>query len=457
VKEETDMTFCIPKKPLSRRTMLRGMAAGALVGVGLPRLEAMLNVHGTAYAQGAPLAKRFGVWFWGNGVIPNLWLPTTTGLGDAWALSPQLMPYANLKQNLTVLTGYEVKMSGEVHHVGPAGALTGMGHDDDTNYRDATIEHQVADLIGQGSPFKSLQVGVSRATANGSGHTVNYASSAGANAPVMPEYDANALFKRLFMQTPSSPGTPDKSLAFRKAVLDVVSEDAKSLATKLGTADKARLEQHLEGVHQLQGRIETLSMGGNGCDASGIDTTKFPAAVEDLDGLCTPEQNWAMASLITYALSCDLTTSFLFQHGRPAAHYNMGVLDINVDVHDDVSHKEEGDQPTMNRAMMYWFDQCRVFMEMLQNTPDGASNLLESSLIYGTSDVSFGFTHSKDEYPILLFGRAGGAIKGNQHHRVQKDNISKLLLTLLNLYGAGKTQFGAEEGLVTSGIPEILA
>lgn len=452
------MTFCIPKKPLSRRTMLRGIAAGALVTVGLPRLEAMLNVNGTAYAQGAPLAKRFGVWFWGNGVIPNLWTPATVGVGDAWALSPQLMPYANLKQNLTVLTGYEVKMDGEVHHVGPAGALTGMGHDGDANYRDATIDHQIAELIGQGSPFKALQVGVSRATANGAGHTVNYASSSGPNAPVMPEYDAAALFKRLFMQTPTTmPGTPDKSLAFRKSVLDVVLADANALSPKLGQADKARLEEHLEGVHQLQRRIDTLSMGGNGCDPSGIDQTKFPAAVEDLDGMCTPEQNHAMASLITYALSCDLTNSFMFQHGRPAAHYNMGVLDINVDVHDDVSHVEEGDQPTMNKAMMYWFDQCRVFMEMLQSTSDGAGNLLENSLVYGTSDVSFGFTHSKDEYPILLFGRAGGAIKGNQHHRTEGDNISKLLLTLMNLYGAQKTEFGAEEGLVTSGIPEILA
>ncbi len=450
------MTFCIPKKPLSRRTMLRGLGAGALVTVGLPRLEAMLNNNGTAYAQGAPLAKRFGVWFWGNGVIPNLWIPKATGVGAEWALSPQLMHYQSLKKNLTVLTGYEVKMSGEVHHVGPAGALTGMGHDDDTNYRDATIDHQIAGLIGQASPFKSLQVGVSRATANGSGHTVNYASSSGANAPVMPEYDANALFKRLFMQAPVTPGSTDKTPAFRKAVLDVVAEDANALSGKLGQADKARLDEHLEGVHQLQRRIETLSMGGNACEPTGIDQTKFPAAVEDLNGLCAPEQNLAMASLMTYALSCDLTNTFMFQHGRPAAHYNMSVLNINVDIHDDVSHVEAGDQPTLNSAMMYWFDQCRVFMEMLQNTPDGAGNLLENSLVYGTSDISFGFTHSKDEYPIVLFGRAGGAIKGDQHHRAAKDNISKLLFTLMNLYGAGKTQFGAEEGLVTSGIPEIL-
>ena len=62
------MTFCIPKKPLSRRTMLRGMAAGALVTVGLPRLEAMLNVNGTAYAQGAPCGNCIGP----AGLLPNL-------------------------------------------------------------------------------------------------------------------------------------------------------------------------------------------------------------------------------------------------------------------------------------------------------------------------------------------------------------------------------------------------
>ncbi|HVY32241.1 MAG TPA: DUF1552 domain-containing protein [Polyangiaceae bacterium] len=452
------MTFSIPKKPLSRRTMLRGLAGGALVTVGLPRLEAMLNTNGTAYAAGAPLAKRFGVWFWGNGVIPNIWTPKTPGVGDGWELSAQQVKFAALKQNLTVLTGYEVKMDGQVHHVGPAGALTGMGHDKNLNYRDATIDHQIAALIGQSTPFKALQVGVSRATANGEGHTVNYASSSGPNAPVMPEYDASALFKRLFMQAvPTMPGAPDKSAGFRKAVLDVVAEDANALSKKLGAADKARLDQHLDGVHQLQRRIDTLSTGVKGCDPSKIDASKFPAAVEDLDGVCTPEQNLAMATLVTYAMSCELTNVFMFQHGRPAAHYNMSVLGITQDIHDDISHKEPGDQPILNSAMQYWFEECRVFMEMMQNTPDGASNLLENSIVYGTSDISFGFTHSKDEYPILLFGRGGGALKGNQHHRVEKDNISKLLLTLVNIYGANKTQFGAEEGLVTSGISEILA
>ncbi len=53
---------------ISRRTVLRGVLAGGIsVAVPLPRLGAMLNGNGTAYADGMPLPTRFGFWFFGNG------------------------------------------------------------------------------------------------------------------------------------------------------------------------------------------------------------------------------------------------------------------------------------------------------------------------------------------------------------------------------------------------------
>ncbi len=454
------MTFSIPRKPLSRRLMLRGMAAGTLVSVALPRLSAMLNEHGTAYAQGAPLAKRFGVWFWGNGNIPASWVPDAVGAGAAWTLSPQLMPYATLKENMTVITGYDVKMSGDPHHVGPAAVLSGHPHDDALNYMAPTIDHVISELIGKTSPFKALQVGVSRATANGDGHTVNYASSSGPGAPVMPEYDAKALFMRLFGQAALPPtATSDRTSTTRRRVLDVVLDDATRLRQRLGAVDARRLDQHLDGIHQLEARIMTTQIVGSPSGGTSACTPpnpdKYPARLEDNAGSLTQEQNQAMAELMTYALACDLTNVFLFQHGRPAAHYNMSFLGINKDIHDDVSHVEAGLQPTMQKAMTYWFDQGRVFLEMLQNTPDGAGNLLHNSLVYATSDVSFGFNHSTSDYPLVLFGRAGGALKGNLHHRGNNENTSNLLYSLVNFFGGNVKEFGGGEGLVSTGIPEI--
>ena len=48
----------MPTMRLSRRAVLRGSAAGAMVALPLPRLGAMLNGNGTAYASGAPVRGR---------------------------------------------------------------------------------------------------------------------------------------------------------------------------------------------------------------------------------------------------------------------------------------------------------------------------------------------------------------------------------------------------------------
>ena len=83
------------KTALNRRTFLKGMLAGAAVSIGLPPLEAFMNANGTAYASGDGFPKRFGLFYWGNGVHPELWIPSDTG--PNWTLSQQLTPFATCR------------------------------------------------------------------------------------------------------------------------------------------------------------------------------------------------------------------------------------------------------------------------------------------------------------------------------------------------------------------------
>jgi hypothetical protein len=69
----------VSRSVLSRRTVLRGLLRGAAVSVALPPLEAMLGVNGDALADGTALPTRFGVWFFGNGVRLDRWVPADTG------------------------------------------------------------------------------------------------------------------------------------------------------------------------------------------------------------------------------------------------------------------------------------------------------------------------------------------------------------------------------------------
>ena len=65
---------------------LRGAGlSGAAVQIGLPPLAAMFNSSGTAYAAdtkrrtGKAIESRFVLWFNGNGIVENYWMPHETG------------------------------------------------------------------------------------------------------------------------------------------------------------------------------------------------------------------------------------------------------------------------------------------------------------------------------------------------------------------------------------------
>ena len=88
------------KTSLTRRTFLRGVLGGASLSLGLPAFEAFLNANGTAWADGAPLPLRFGTWFWGCGMNPSRWNPTSAGLGPDWELTTELAPVAPIREHL---------------------------------------------------------------------------------------------------------------------------------------------------------------------------------------------------------------------------------------------------------------------------------------------------------------------------------------------------------------------
>ncbi len=451
------------KTVLPRRAVLRGLAAGgAAAAIPLPRLAAMLNGNGTAYAAGAALPKRFGVWFHGIGNVPSRWNPKTTGQGDAWQLSEQLQPFAQLKDQLTVVTGMNVRGGGTIHINGAAGILTGAPHSGDHSVRGPSIDQVIAMLIGGGTPFRSLEIGLCRATANAptNGTAWNFISHAGQNAPMRPEYDARALFQRLFGKAPGGTGGAAalaKEDAARKSVLDLVVEDAKALRGLVGADDARRLDQHLEGIRDLETRIAALPAGAS-CKALPANAAEtYPKVLPDLNAEAPAELNAALADLIVFALSCDLTRVFSYQWSRPAAHVYFRTLGFKEDFHDDIQHKEPGDQPRVNMAVLYTMGHLKTLVDKMKATPDGAGTLLDGSCLLATTDNSLGRDHSIRDFPILLFGKAGGALRGNLHVRAPNDNPTKVLLSLVNLYGGNVTAFGVDDCRATEGLGAILA
>jgi hypothetical protein len=472
----------MPTNTYSRRRMLRGiLATGGAVAVPLPIFDGLLNGNGTAFAAGMPLPRRFVSWFFGNGILPPRWVPTATG--DTWELSEQLAPLVNVKDYLTVISGLARKVGGGAHPGGAAGAVTGS-QEGSGGAQKPSIDQIAVDVLAGNTPFKSLEVGVTNATPNGTPLTLHSVSFRGPNQVLYPEFDPKAVFTRIFATasipggaTPSTGTMPpvataasiDKLLAVKRSVLDSVLADAKDLSATLGAQDRMRLAAHLDGIRSLEARLTpatgtgaTGAMGGAAA-AGGTTTCAKPLAPTrgpDATSEAPPEVNTIMADLTTMALACGLTNVATFTFSLPAAHvyYRHLGATMNDDFHNNICHTEAGDatgQPRVHQGVLYAMRCLAEFLEKMKAVGEGAGNLLGSSLVYVTSCTAWGKVHGTDDWPVLMVGKASGRLKGNQHFKYPGENLSRALLTAANIVGSPLTELGKSEGLVTAALPGI--
>jgi hypothetical protein len=447
-------------KSLDRRTVLKGvLATGATVTVPLPLLQIMLNGNGTAYAQTAtPVSPIFVNWFFGNGSLPGKWKPAKTGTGSGWDLSPQLQPLASFKSYLTVVSGLtnNLVVGGVEHPSGSAGATTGAGLSGNA-VKLASIDQVVAGLIAKGVPFKSLEVGVTPATPNGPQDSLATVSHKGPNAKNVADFDPKSVFTRLFTggTTTTLPDQATKLANVRRSVLDAVLADGASLQKKLGTADKQRVEQHLQSIRDIEARLMTTPATTQ--PAMCVSPTA-PTTGKDGNSEAPPAVNTAMADLSMLALACDRTRVLTYMFSLPAAHvYYRHLTDastnMNADFHDTICHGDAGDmssQPRVDKGVMYAMTCLKEFLSKMQATAHGATNLLDQALVYVTSDTAWGKTHTKTEWPVLMVGKAGGKLKGDGHFNFPGDNLSKALFTAARLMGSTASDYGLDAGKVTA-------
>jgi hypothetical protein len=449
---------------ISRRTVLRGMLAGGVsVTVPLPRLCAMLNGNGTAYAAGTPLPVRFGFWFFGNGIIPELWVPTNTGIGANWSLSEQLAPLQDVKPWLSVVTGTSIKVPDSAPHASfPACALSGANNGNKTTLL-PTIDQVIAQMIGKGTTFPTgIHIGV----ANSSGGTAygDILSYSGVSMPNPPDYSPASIFKKLmqFANT-AAPNAPppavDPELLRRQMVLDAVNEDAKALRARLGTEDQQRLDRHLQGVQELQTQI----VRAQGPKVAGKLVNPDVAYVNrGADGSLSRRRCQAFNDLLVFALSTDLTRVFSYTFTVPASFAIYDDCGLAGGFHGAYGHRGSPmgvayATAGMNTGVRYAMTNLNDLLVSMKNTADGAGNLLDNSCVYTTSCTSASQTHSPLDFPILISGKAGGKFKGDQHIRLIDANTSMVPYTIYQAFGGTAPTFGLKEGQVSSGIPALLA
>jgi hypothetical protein len=448
---------------LSRRTLLRG--AGAAIA--LPTLEAMLASSGTALANGTPLPKRYLAWFFGNGVLRSNWTPSATGSG--WQLTDELSALTDttrgfdVKPYVSVVSGYDVMTPNlRGHHNGVAAMMSAAPFIPlpagsaayNSKFGMESLDQVIADVIGNTTTFKSLQLAVSKRYTTEEGPTLEYLSHRGPDSPMPQNVNPADVFNQLFANfTPKDPTDPRDRL--RVSVLDAVKDDAKRQQLRLGAADRARLDQHLTAISEVRSQILALPpVITSSCVAP---TSAVTNTNQDVNGVEQYETvSSIMSNLVALAFACDLTRVVSFQFSGSVG--GQCFKDLSPNEPRDNEHSLTHDstqQDKVNDAVKFTMRNFAYTLSVLQKSLEGTGNVLDNSCVLCTSDVAQGIDHSIDDYPILVAGKAGGALKAGVHVRGSGQNTSDVLLSCAQAV-AGLTQVGMNEGLSTTPCAGIL-
>lgn len=447
---------------LDRRTVLRGMLGGVAVSVALPALEIFLDDAGTAYADGSAFPQRFGVFFWGNGIMPALWTPDRQG--DDYELSEQLGPLADVKKHISVVTGMAMKSPNSTpHESGASGIMAGTDLMQNTfSLTRPSIDQSVADEIGGGARFRSLEIGVVNKGA--------FWTFADADVPNPVEFDPLTLYNKLFVDGFTAPGAEpviDARLAYRRSVLDAVRGQAGRLCGRLGARDRQRLEQHLDGIRELERKLVDVAPAPLGCTVPEKPATEYPARPDGSPDLS--KRNQVMSGLLAAALSCDQTRVFTYWLTGSQAEvrlpgvmceYPNGNLGPCPETFHRYTHDERGidftDQPIVNQCVKRVMSELDVFLGSLARVEEGDGTLLDNCGVLCTSDCSWGAYHLVDEYPIIVAGRAGGRLKTGLHYRSPSaENVNRVTLSLARAVGLNWSSWGEGEAMTTDGLSAI--
>ena len=273
----------ITKKAIPRRTFLRGVGSA----LALPLLDAMLPAFGADAPRSIP---RLGFVYVGNGIVHRTFKPR--GAGMNFALSPVLSPLAGLRSHLNVISGLDHAQADNIgdgtgdHPRSSAAWLTGVHAFDRTRpgveVKLATTADQLAaDVLGRTTPVRSLELAVDTATQSacdsGDCFYVNTVSWRNETTPNLTENHPRVVFERLF----GDGGSSAERLARTRdvgSILDSVRAEATKLAADVGHGDRAKLDEYLDSVREIEQRIQTAEASDEHTVALPDRPTSIPAS-----------------------------------------------------------------------------------------------------------------------------------------------------------------------------------
>jgi hypothetical protein len=307
-------------------------------------------------------------------------------------------------------------------------------------------------------PHGSLQFGVRWATGKSHGllSPINSATFEDSKqlTPLPPLLDPQQIYTDLFgTLMPDSTGKTDARIDRRKSVLDYVDKRYVALGQRLGAADKAKLDNHLSKLRDIemaltQGVVQTAickspthvdTTGYN--PKAGLSSSDNGSVVDQKSDSMIPTVGKFMMDMMVMAMACNLTSVGQFQWTDTEAKHTFPWL--NLSNHHHFYQHDGGFQPDQCQQIATWYAQMHLYLLQAMDAVEVAPgvSMLDETVVFFGSEISHPPTHEKKNMPFILAG-GGGGLKGGRMIDFGGVSHSGLLVSILNLFGDTRTTYG---------------
>jgi hypothetical protein len=454
----------ITRKHLPRRAVLKGLG----VTVALPLLDAMVPA-GTAWAREVPNASARKMRFVAMemvhgsagstaiGAKKHLWSPAEDG--SSFDLSPtslaSLEPY---REYLTIVSNMDVRNAEALtppeiggDHFRSAAVFLTQAHPHQTQGSDVhagiSLDQIYAKKFGEDTPIPSMQLCIENVDQAGGcfyGYSCAYTDSiswSSETEPLPMIRDPRAVFDQLF----GVGATPEARAARRKkdqSILDWISASVQRLQSGLGPVDRARLDDYLTDVREIERRIQKVEARNLSGEARELPAA--PVGVPD----SYDEHVKLMFDLQAIAFAADVTRVFAFKLSRDVSNRVYPETGVTTGFHIASHHNDREDRILdLAKINKYHVSLVPYFLEKLKNTPDGDGSLLDNSVILYGSPMGNPNVHNHKRCPFFLAGHGAGRLKGNLHITAPDGTpMANAMLSVLQTVGADVETFGDATG-----------
>jgi hypothetical protein len=396
-----------PRRGFPRRTFLRGVG----VTMALPWLES-LSAWGaeSAAADGAATAlpQRLAVMFMGCGVNTDHWW--AKGAGADMELSKTLQPLEPVKTKVNVISGlFNKEATGHgIHPAQTGNLLTGVPIQKGAIIHSGISMDQVlANTIGQNTLQPSMVLACEQPMTgyhetNFSNAYSSHISWQNADSPVPNEMYPSLAFDSLFENRGSSRNV---------SILDRVKDQAENLRRQVSSSDKAKLDEYLTSVREVEKNIDRTRADKDKAQA------RAQSAGQPLLGMKRPDNGLPedlreharlMCDIMALGFQTDKTRVATLILARDLSSLYYPFLDVRQGHHGS-SHDDLSD--AYERICRFHLSQLAYLAKRLDEMPEGEGTVLDNCCLMFMSNMWSGTKHDNKKVPVITAGRLGGTLQ----------------------------------------------